>query len=55
MIVIALVLIGAIMGFRAAKKRNGTGADIALYTTVYAIAFGLLGVLATIMIDRSLD
>ena len=44
MIPIVSALIGAALGARAAKKREGTGLDIAQYATAYAIAFALLGV-----------
>lgn len=44
MIPVVMALIGAALGARAAKKRNGQGLDIAQYATAYAIAFALLGV-----------
>ncbi|WP_146345203.1 apolipoprotein acyltransferase [Falsiphaeobacter marinintestinus] len=53
MIVIFAVLAGAILGALTAKKRNGKPADIAQYAAVYAIAFGIVGMLATIMIHRA--
>lgn len=53
MIVILTTLAGAVIGGLTAKKRNGKLADIAQYATVYAIAFGIVGMLATIMIHRA--
>lgn len=52
MIVIAGVLIGAIIGGLTAKRRKGDLADIAQFVVVYAIAFGLAGLIATIMIEK---
>lgn len=52
MIVIGAALLGAILGGFTARKRGGKSADIAQYVVVYAIAFGLLGMLATIVIHR---
>ncbi len=52
MIVIAAGLIGAIVGALKAKKRGGTRLDMAQYGAGFGIAFALLGLLATIAIDR---
>lgn len=53
MIVIGLALIGAIIGGLRAKARGGKPADIAQYATAHAIAFGLVGLFATIAIHRA--
>lgn len=53
MIVIAAAVIGALLGGLTAKKRGGKLADIAQYVTVYAIAFAIVGMLATILIHRA--
>lgn len=53
MIVIAAALIGAILGGMTAKKRGGKLADIAQYAAVYAIAFAIVGMLATILVHRA--
>ncbi len=53
MIVIGAALLGAIVGGMTARKRNGKPADIAQYAIVYAIAFSLLGLLATLLIHRA--
>lgn len=52
MIVIALALLGAVLGGLTAKKRNGSRADIAQYAAGYAIAFALVGMIATLVIHR---
>ncbi len=52
MIVIAAALIGALLGGLTAKKRGGAGADIAQYATSFAIAFALIGLIATVVIHR---
>ncbi|MCA0848371.1 apolipoprotein acyltransferase [Salipiger thiooxidans] len=52
MIVIAGVLIGAILGGLTARRRKGNTADIAQFVVVYAIAFGLLGLVATIVLEK---
>ena len=46
-------LIGAYLGARKAKKRNGTRADIAQYAAGYGILFALIGIVVTIILDRS--
>ena len=53
MIVIGGALIGAILGGMTAARRKGNGFDIAQYAAGYAIAFALLGLLATILIEKS--
>jgi hypothetical protein len=52
MIVIGGLLIGAAMGIFTAKKRNGSLADVLQYGAVYAIAFALLGLVVTLVLDR---
>ena len=54
MIVIAMALIGAVMGGRTAAKRNGSKADIAQYAVGYAIAFALAGIAITLVAERIL-
>ncbi|MGD9862872.1 MAG: apolipoprotein acyltransferase [Pseudodonghicola sp.] len=53
MIVLSAALLGALLGGFTAKKRGGKLADIAQYATVYAIAFAIVGMLATILIHRA--
>lgn len=52
MIVIAAALIGAVLGGLTARKRGGKAPDIAQYAASFAIAFGLVGLIATIVIHR---
>lgn len=54
MIVIGGLLFGAALGVFTAKKRNGSVADLLQYGAVYAIAFGLLGLIVTLVLDRAL-
>ncbi|MGB7270547.1 MAG: apolipoprotein acyltransferase [Albidovulum sp.] len=52
MIVIAGFLFGAIFGAIRARRRQGSGFDIAHYTATHAIAFTLLGTFLTILIEK---
>lgn len=52
MIVIVLFLIGALIGGSRAKKRQGNRLDIAQYAVVYGIAFAIIGLFATVIIER---
>ncbi len=52
MIVIGAAIIGAIVGGMTAKKRHGNRKDIAQYAAGYAMAFLILGMFATVIIDR---
>ena len=54
MIILAFLLIGVGLGLRTARKRNGNRLDQAQYAAGYGIAFTLLGVLVTIVIERSI-
>lgn len=53
MIVIGGAVLGAIAGGTIAARRKGDRLDIAQYATVYAIAFALAGLVATIVIEKS--
>jgi hypothetical protein len=55
MIVLAAALIGAILGGIAAKRRGGNKLDIAQYAAGYAMAFIIVGLIATVVIDRVLS
>lgn len=52
MIVIASGIIGALLGYTTAKKRDGNGLDMAQYAAGYAIAFMLLGLFLTLLVER---
>ncbi|NVK13144.1 MAG: hypothetical protein HWE35_03095 [Rhodobacteraceae bacterium] len=54
MIVILGVLLGGLIGALKAKKRGGNTLDMLQYGAVYAILFGVLGLLATILTHRVL-
>lgn len=54
MIVIILALIGAAIGFRTASKRGGNGLDKLQYTAIYALAFAIVGLFATVILERVL-
>ncbi len=53
MIVLAAAIIGALIGGFTARKRGGNRLDIAQYAAGYALAFVIVGLIATVMIDRS--
>ncbi len=52
MIVILGVLGGAIWGALMARRRGGNRMDMAQYAAGFAIAFGTLGMILTILVDR---
>ncbi len=52
MIVYTAMAVGALFGGLRARRRRGTGLDIAQYAAVYLILFGVLGMFATIILDR---
>lgn len=52
MIVIAGALLGAFVGITLAKKRGGTRADIAQYAVASALAFSIVGMIATVIIEK---
>ena len=54
MIVISGAILGAISGGMLAAKRKGNKADIAQYAAGYAIFFAILGLVATIVLEKSL-
>lgn len=55
MIVIAAALLGAILGVMNARKRGGNRLDIAQYAAAHALAFTVVGLIATVLIDRMLS
>lgn len=52
MIVTISAILGALYGGLNAKKRKGSALDIAQYTGVYALVFGLIGLAITVLILR---
>ena len=53
MIILIAALMGAAIGALTAKRRKGRLADILQYAAVYALAFAILGLFATLLIDRA--
>lgn len=54
MIVIGGFILGAVLGSMTAKKRGGKPADMLQYAAGYGIAFCLLGLFLTILLERLL-
>jgi prolipoprotein diacylglyceryltransferase len=54
MIILIAALIGALLGAYQAKRRKGKLADILQYAAVYALLFTLVGLFATLLIDRQM-
>ena len=54
MIVIAGVVVGALWGAWLAHRRRGSRLDMAQYAAGFGIAFALLGLFATIFLERML-
>ena len=52
MIVILLAVIGAVIGGLTARKRNGNRKDIAQYAVGFAMAFIIVGMILTVVLDR---
>ena len=55
MIVIVAGLAGAVIGGSTAARRDGNRKDIAQYAAGYAMAFMIVGLVATVLIDRALS
>jgi hypothetical protein len=54
MIVITGALLGAFIGAVSARKRQGNRLDMLQYGFVYALAFALIGLIATITLEKLL-
>ena len=52
MIVIILGVMGAVVGGFTARKRRGNRKDIAQYAAGFAIAFMIVGMILTVLVDR---
>lgn len=52
MIVLIAALIGGCFGAVTAKRRGGNGLDIAQYTAGFALAFVVVGLIATVVLER---
>ncbi len=53
MIILAGLVIGALLGVRHARARGGSRFDMAQYGAVWGIIGALLGVAATIAVERA--
>ncbi|WP_170329078.1 hypothetical protein [Ruegeria arenilitoris] len=51
-VVLGMAILGAILGALAARKRNGSGADMAQYAAGYGIAFALVGLILSLILVR---
>lgn len=54
MITIVAALVGIVLGAFTALRRGGKAMDALQYAAGYGIAFTLLGMLLTIIVDRTL-
>jgi hypothetical protein len=54
MVILAGLVIGVLIGTMTAKRRGGQTLDILQYGAGYGIAFCLVGVFLTIILERSL-
>lgn len=54
MIVIVLGVLGALIGGFTARRRRGNRKDIAQYAAGYAMAFMIVGMVLTVIVDRML-
>ena len=52
MIILASLALGVFLGLRAAKKRGGKRLDLLQYAAGYGIAFTLIGVMVTLVVER---
>jgi len=52
MIFFAGLLVGAIWGAIVARKRGGNRLDQAQYAAGFGLAFGIIGLLVTVIVDR---
>jgi len=52
LVVLGMAALGAILGAMAARKRNGSGADMAQYAAGYGIAFALVGLILSLILVR---
>jgi len=52
MIIFAFAVLGILLGISNARKRNGNRLDVAQYAAGFGIAFLLLGIVVSIVIER---
>lgn len=51
-LVVGMAILGVVLGALTARRRKGSGADIAQYAAGYGIAFALLGLAASLILVR---
>ena len=54
MIILAGMVLGIVIGTFTAKNRGGKRLDVLQYGAVYGIAFTLIGVFVTILLERNI-
>lgn len=54
MIIIAAIILGAFLGDRRARKVGGNRTDRLQYAAAHALAFAVMGLFLTIILDRML-
>jgi hypothetical protein len=54
MIVIAGLVLGAIIGAVQGRRRDGKGIDLLHHAAIYGIAGGVLGMLVTVILARTM-
>ena len=54
MIVILMFIAGAVTGWLVARRRQGVLLDRLQYATAFGIAFGIVGLFATVVVERML-
>lgn len=52
MIILAFAVFGALLGLLQARKRGGTGLDLAQYAAGFAMAFAIVGLFVTVFLAR---
>jgi len=52
MLILGGLVLGGLWGASLARKRKGSKLDIAQYAAGFAIAFAIVGLFATVLIDR---
>lgn len=52
LVVLGMAVLGAILGASKARRRNGSGADMAQYAAGYGIAFALVGLILSLILVR---
>lgn len=53
MIVIGFALLGVVLGVLSARRQKGNRLDMLQYGAGYAFAFAIVGMIITIVIDKS--